>query len=416
MAAPSLVRLSLRANVSWTFAGNVVYAACQWAMLVALAKLGSPQMVGQFALGLAVSTPIFMLANLQLRALQATDARHTYTFGDYLALRLAMTALALLLIGAVVMLSGYALPTALAVLAVAFAKAIEALCDVFYGLFQQHERMDGMSRSLMLRGALGLLALVAAIALTGSVLWGALALALAWAGVLLAYDMRNGRAMAGGRLAARWHGPTLLRLARLAAPLGFVMMLIALNASVPRYIVQQVLGAEALGIFAAIAYIERAGTTLVGALGQAASPRLAQHHAAGNTRAFRALLGKLLGIGGAIGAGGVLVALLAGRPLLALLYEEAYARADVFAWVMVAAGLWYMASFLGYAATARRIIGWQPVVLCAAVGVALLASVLLIPAHGLSGAALAMVAAAAVALVGYAALLGLPDSNRRGER
>jgi O-antigen/teichoic acid export membrane protein len=273
-----------------------------------------------------------------------------------------------------------------------------------------------MSRSLMLRGALGLLALVAAVALTGSVVWGALALALAWAGVLLAYDMRNGHAMAGGRLAVRWHGPTLLRLARLAAPLGFVMMLIALNASVPRYIVQQVLGAEALGIFAAIAYIERAGTTLVGALGQAASPRLAQHHAAGNTRAFRALLGKLLGIGGAIGAGGVLVALLAGRPLLALLYEEAYARADVFAWVMVAAGLWYMASFLGYAATARRIIGWQPVVLCAAVGVALLTSVLLIPAHGLSGAALAMVAAAAVALVGYAALLGLPDSNRRGER
>jgi hypothetical protein len=31
--------LSLRRNFSWTLAGNVVYAGCQWGMLVALAKL-----------------------------------------------------------------------------------------------------------------------------------------------------------------------------------------------------------------------------------------------------------------------------------------------------------------------------------------------------------------------------------------
>ena len=47
--------LTLRRNFSWTFAGNAVYAACQWGMLVVLAKLGSPEMIGQFTLGLAVS-------------------------------------------------------------------------------------------------------------------------------------------------------------------------------------------------------------------------------------------------------------------------------------------------------------------------------------------------------------------------
>ncbi|MGI8856402.1 MAG: hypothetical protein ACR2JW_11675, partial [Thermomicrobiales bacterium] len=52
---------SLRANFSWTFVGNVVYAACQWGMLVVLAKLGSPEVVGQFALGLAITAPVIML-------------------------------------------------------------------------------------------------------------------------------------------------------------------------------------------------------------------------------------------------------------------------------------------------------------------------------------------------------------------
>lgn len=72
--------LSLRQNFSWTFVGNVVYAACQWGMLVALTKLGTPEMVGQFTLGLAVTSPVFLFSNLQLRTLMATDAKQEYHF------------------------------------------------------------------------------------------------------------------------------------------------------------------------------------------------------------------------------------------------------------------------------------------------------------------------------------------------
>ena len=51
-------RLRLRVNFLWTLSGNVVYAACQWGMLVVLAKLGTHQMVGEFALALAITAPI----------------------------------------------------------------------------------------------------------------------------------------------------------------------------------------------------------------------------------------------------------------------------------------------------------------------------------------------------------------------
>jgi len=118
----SIKPLSLRVNFSWTFAGNVIYAACQWGILVVLAKLGSPKMVGQFALGSAITAPVIMFTNLQLRAVQATDAKDEYSFGDYFSLRLLTTALAFLIIVCIAALSGYSMITAMVILAVGAAR------------------------------------------------------------------------------------------------------------------------------------------------------------------------------------------------------------------------------------------------------------------------------------------------------
>jgi len=52
----------LRVNFSWTLVGNIVYAGCQWGMLTVLAKIGTTEMVGQFALGLAITAPVFMFS------------------------------------------------------------------------------------------------------------------------------------------------------------------------------------------------------------------------------------------------------------------------------------------------------------------------------------------------------------------
>jgi hypothetical protein len=64
-------------------------------MIVALARLGSSFMVGQFSLGLAIATPVMMFTNLHLRAVQATDARRFYYFAEYLHLRILMTSAAM---------------------------------------------------------------------------------------------------------------------------------------------------------------------------------------------------------------------------------------------------------------------------------------------------------------------------------
>jgi O-antigen/teichoic acid export membrane protein len=410
--------LSLRANFAWTFAGRMVYAGCQWGMLTVLAKLTGPELVGRYALALAVTAPVFMLTNLQLRGVQATDARREYAFGHYLSLRLAMTALALTLVAGLVLFGGYRIEVAAVVLAVGLAKAVEAVSDVYFGYLQGRERMDVSARALILKGVLSLAAMAGAVILTGSVLWGALALAAAWAAVFGVYVLRHAGTVAAddgaeSSLRPLWHWRHMTGLAWLALPLGLVMMLISLNTNIPRYFIENTLGEAGLGYFAAMASFQVAGTTVVGALGQAASPRLAQYYAAGRRPEFARLLARMVMMGAALGVAGVGASLIVGRPLLMLLYRPEYAeRPDVFVWLMVAAGLSYVASFLGYGMTAARRFGPQLPLFAATVAVCATACALWVPRVGMVGAAWSLAAMAVVQSVGSSYIVWRALGNR----
>ncbi len=409
--------LSLSRNFSWTLAGNVVYAGCQWAMLTVLAKLGTPGMVGQFVLSLAVTAPIIMFSNLQLRAVQATDARHEYQFADYLGLRLVCTLLAVTAIIAVTFLSGYRGETAAVILAIGAAKAFESISDIYYGLLQNRERMDYIARSMMIKGPLSLIALAMGSYMTGRIFWGACAIALMWGLVLVLYDIpvagivlsgKNARTGKRGRdstilvaMKPRWNRSVLGSLTWCSLPLGLVMMLISLNANIPRYFIVHYLGTEQLGIFAAMACFMVAGNTIAGALGQSASPKLARHYAEGQMRAFCGLLMKLVGIAALIGAVGILVTIVGGRQVLTIVYTPKFAeRADVFVWLMGAAAVSYVASFLGYGMTAARYFRVQTPLMASVALCSGLTCFWLVPEKGLSGAAWALLASALVLLLG----------------
>ncbi|MBW4592661.1 MAG: oligosaccharide flippase family protein [Brasilonema angustatum HA4187-MV1] len=398
--------LSLRRNFSWTFVGNLVYAGCQWGMLVVLAKLGTPEMVGHFTLGLAVTAPVILFSNLNLRAIQATDAKQQYCFADYLGLRLLTTILSLLVIAGLTVAGGYNGETAQVILIIGLAKSIESISDVFYGLLQQHEQMDRIAKSMIVKGLLSLIALGIGVYLTKSIVWGAIALTLAWLLILLSYDISSGKLIAASQRKPRWDIAKLMKLAGVGLPLGFVMMLISLNTNIPRYFIEQTLGHRELGIFAAIGYLQVTGTTVVSALGQSASPRLARYYATKDILMFRNLLLKLVGIGAVLGVTGVVMAMVAGQQILTLLYKPEYAQhADIFVWLMVSAGIGYIASFLGYGMTAAQYYRTQLPLFILVTGVIAVSSFYLIEPYKLQGAALVFAIGAIAQLIGSLAVV-----------
>ncbi|MEN6584121.1 MAG: oligosaccharide flippase family protein [Armatimonadota bacterium] len=412
----STVGLSLKRNFIWTLGGNVIYAGSQWAMLVVLAKLGNPSAVGRLALGLAVTAPVFMFAQLQLRSVQVTDAKREYAFADYLALRLVTMLLAMLALIGILAASGYKAEVAMVIFAIGAAKMIEGTSDVFYGFMQQHERMDRIAISMTIKGLLSLAAFGIAYLLTHSVLWCSIALVGAWSVVMLFYDVRSGRMLMRllrevdgtyqERLWPRWRWKQLWNLGMLSLPLGFVMMLISLNTNVPRYFIERQLGERELGVFAAITALMVAINTIVCALGQSASPRMAKHYAAGDRRAYGVLVAKLVMVGILLGVTGVGVVLIGGRWILTLLYGPEYAsHTVVFALVAVASGIACVQSFLGYAVTAARYFNIQAPLLALVTAVTAGSCFLLIPAYGLAGAAVALMISSAVHVLGNVVIL-----------
>jgi O-antigen/teichoic acid export membrane protein len=130
---------------------------------------------------------------------------------------------------------------------------------------------------------------------------------------------------------------------------------------------------------------------VLGALGNSASPRLAGYYARGQSRAFVTLFLKLQVIAALAGFAGIMVAWLAGRPLLTIVFRPEYAAySDVLVWLMVAAALIYLTSFFGHALTACHYFKYQAILLAMTATLTALACAMLVPAYGLRGAAWAM--------------------------
>ena len=419
--APAILALrqrkspTLTSDFSWMLVGNAIYGGGQFATLILLAKLVRPELVGQYALGLAVVYPVMMFTNLQLRAVMSSGSRKGIHFGNYLSLRLLTTSLAFALIFGITQILAYDRKLTTVVLMVGLAYGIETLSDVYYARLQLHDRMAEISKSMMARALLSAFGLAVVTYVTRNLLWGIAAVVLARVIVLLRYDIcqrthglsgQSGKFSQNEALALRFDAKAVRELLGVSLPLGLVVLLGCLNSSIPNFFIKHALGERDLGIFAAIGFVVSVGNMAVVSLGQSAYTRLARSCAAGELGAFSSLLGKLLVFGAAIGLTGMILSKWAGREILAVLFRPEYAeRADLLPWMMAAGGVLFMAQFLGFGLTAANFYHSQ-VVLNIAANISLLAACYwLVERQGLLGAIFAMLIAAIVQLAGSVLVL-----------
>jgi O-antigen/teichoic acid export membrane protein len=415
--APAISRLSLGSNFTWLLSGNLVYAGCQWGMIVALAKLGSSVMLGQFSLGLAIATPVMMFTNLHLRAVQATDAKRLFSFEEYLGLRSVMTMAAVIVIAAIAGLQNYGKQTTMVILALALAKGIETLSDIHYGLFQLNDRLDQTGMSMIIRGTLSVAALTAGLYLTRDVFWASIALALVWLAVLVMFDARHSYRFVSEQnrqgWIAWWRGRSRsqslrrqFRLMRLALPLGIMTTMVSVNLNMPRYFIGARLGVHQLGIFSALAYATVTITLVSDSLGHCAMPRLSRLYARGHLSDFRSLLFQLSIVGCALGGAGLAAAKVAGVNVLTIFYSSDYAvYSHVFVVLMFAAAIHCVASMLTCGIISARYFNVQVPVFAVVIACTATGCYLWIPNSGLEGGAEALVFGATVRLVLAAAVV-----------
>ena len=404
----------LRVDFSWVLAGNTLYSACQWLIVVALAKLGMPEQVGEYALGLAISGPIILFANLQLRSLLASDVDERFRFSQYFTFRLLSLGFAVILVSVIAAFAAGNPRVAGIVVLVSMVQIVEFVSEAYYGLLQKHDRMDQVSHSLMLRGPLSLAAMCVAMYFSRNLVCALIALAAGRLVVLFAWDARVASRLDDLRIGLHVDWKVMLLLLRTALPLGVISMLGSLNANIPRYFVQANRGTAELGVYSAISSLLSAGTLVVSAYGQAMFVPVARACANLDQAGYRKCVSIAVVMGVVLGGSAVLISLFFGKTILTHLFRPEYGRhAAVLIRLMIAGTITFVALGLGFVMTAARSLRPQVPLLIATGMAAAGASAFFVPREGLLGAADAVAVGAFVQMVGSGMILAGIDRRLR---
>lgn len=399
--------IASKKNFSWLLVGNVFNAGSRGALLVILAKLGMPADVGVFSTALSINTPIFMLADLDLRTILATDSKNQYSFSDYATLRihtcLFSVGISFLVALILTVFFKLSITSALVIVVMAVAKSLEALSDLILGLLQKNRCMDKIGKSLIIKALLSCSMMAVIFYFTKSVIFSTIGLALSWATVLVLYDVCNARILFKEKLSINYKA--VKGLLKTSLPMGLVLMIWSLNLNVPNYFIRGYLGEEELGYFSSMFHLVIASDIIVNSLMQAELPTLAGYYWEGRRKSFFKTLKNLVHIACFLGAVGVFVSSCCGKNILAILFREDYAaRSRIFTLLMLAYAVQYLNICLNNSITAARLLKVQPYIYIVALGGNVLANVVLVPRYGLYGAAYAVIISAIMQLIGNGAI------------
>jgi len=402
LAAP----VSHLANASWNIGGMVGYSVARWITVVAIARLGSSTLLGEFALATAIVGPFFLFANLQLPGLLATDAARKFSRQAYLLVGVGGSVVAMSLAVLFGFQEGKAIAIAVALFAI--ARSIDSMSELIGGSLQRSGRFRPIAIGQVLNGGLTAIATVAVLRFQPDT--AALAIAsIIGSAIALAFIGKNARPAKYDSKKAdvpKHLLPETYALLKLGLPMGCAAGLIGLGASVPTLFLDQWVDKIQLGVFSAISLPVVGIGMIVASASQVAAPRLAALVDAGDYPSVKRHIAWLISFGWSIGLLATLGSLAAGGWFLSTLYGEEYRPvANVLVILCFAAAIRCAYMYVGVVLMVIRKPHVQLYVRVLALVVLGLALRLLIPGYGIAGAAWAILIATIVEACAWAGIL-----------
>lgn len=384
--------------------GSIIYAGAQFVIIILLNKFGSPEIVGQYSLGLAVTAPIYMLSHLHLRSVLIVDSSGQYEVGDYIGLRLLTTSAAFLITVCIALLGGFNQMTQLIILMISLYRVIESISDILLGILQKQEKLDQITICRISKGLVSMLIFAMVFIPTHNLVLSLLIQVIGWLMATLWFELRVTKAITS--LIPYFHWKRLARLLLLSSPLGIVLAFMSLNTNLPQYAIAYFVGEYQLGVYASFSYLIVACNVVVTALGEAITPRLARFHAEGKHKEFTKLVIRMILAGISLSLVACLVGWLFGQQILSLIYNAKMAQeTELFHLFLVSTAFVFVSSYLWYALTSTGKYLPQIPLFLATVITNALSCYFLVPQYGAVGAAIGSMIALTVQMLGSIAVL-----------
>ena len=169
---------SVKSNYIWNMLGTISASFISFFLLLLASRLLSSQDSDIFSIAFALGQQFYVLGYFQIRNLQSTDVKETYSFASYHNTRIFTVFLMLLTSLFYVCWQGYDIYKSAIIFLLVFYRAIDAYSDVFQGFFQQKNRSDLAGKIQFHRSWLCMLVFAVVLLLTKSLLFASLIIGL----------------------------------------------------------------------------------------------------------------------------------------------------------------------------------------------------------------------------------------------
>lgn len=379
-----------RASYVWNMTAGLLFACQSAVMLMVINRTCGMVDSGIFSIAYAIGSLMSFIGEWGARRYQVSDIREEVSFGEYYALRLltcgAMLAAGLLYAGYGLLAGGYSVTKFLVILMVLLVKLIESYTDVFYGMFQQHRRLDVGAKTNSIRITIGMVACMIALVVSGDLLvscliWFLISLAGMFATTIAA-------ATAFVRIRPAFHAGPIRRVALACLPLFIGSFLLIYIGNAGKYAIDahmdEVAQAQYNFIFMPVFVVNMLANFVFNPV----MVTMTDQWKDGNMAGFRRMLLKQCAIIGAITALAVAVALTIGCPVLGILFHaDLHAFTAELVLLMIGSGMLALVNFFMVVVT---IIRYQRFLTAGYVGVAVIAWLLsgfFVKNYGIMGAA-----------------------------
>ena len=306
------------AGFLWYSAGSTLYLVCLWLLGVLVVRLSGYEDAGILSLAMSATNVYVSVAGFGMHSFQVSDAQDEFPSGIYIASRLLTAPAAYAVLAAFVFLSRYDTATAGAILAFGLFRAAESAIDVLQGFSQKHGRLDALGKSVLMRGIGFLTGFFLSLALGAPLVVAILSMLLVTVAVAVFYDLPVARRCC--TLGICWDNRKILLLLGKCAPLLVSSLLSVVAAAIPRYVLEQLWGSEALGYFASVSAPSLIVQVLASYLYTPLIPVFSNALAQADWKLFNTRVRQSIALLTALAAAALLGSLLLGRLALRLLY------------------------------------------------------------------------------------------------
>lgn len=376
--------LNILVKAKWLLGGNFIFAFSQWLILIMLARLGDGIGLGNYALALAIVSPVYAIFNLQLRPLYILDANSSkkYTYANFYYLRCFSSFFAIF---TCLIISLYYSVSIFILLLVAFLKLLESYSDIIYAYYNAHDKTKLISKSLIMKSLLALLGVYLGL-VCFDIYIALMILVVAYFSVWFFLDnkyIRDTKEIKYTKID--------FSIMNVAIPMGISLGIVTLQGNIPRLFLDKYASIEKVGVFTILSYFIIVGSIFINSICQYLSPRL--------TRAwnedisfFKKILYTMLILSFILGLIAIILSKYIGSYFLLFFYGEKYIiYGDELNKVMVAGLFLYLSTVIGYTLTSVGFIRNQVYLFSFILACGLLFSSYFIPLYGLSGAILTLI-------------------------